>query len=275
MKKYLVDEDTTLKIFTDRRCIQASFCFRALLKEREIKVNAKRVSSDVPLKRGDEVVYFLTPAREQKRGFSVIYEDENVIAVDKESGVDWEAVLFALSEGESVYAIHRLDRNTEGVLLFAKKISARDELCRAFKAHSVKKVYEVLVAGKMPHAHAVEAAYLKKDEKNSKVTVSSSPIGEKIVTEYEVMKVFPDLSLLKVTLHTGRTHQIRAHLAYLGHPVLGDEKYGDSALNKKYHSTRQRLLSKALTVFCGGELAYLKEIPFISQKTYENFPSFA
>ena len=98
MKEYVAEGQDTLKNFTDNRCAPASFCFRALLKAREIRVNGQKVSADVPLKAGDTVRYYLTPAQERKRGFTVVYEDENVLVADKDDGVNSEAVFSAVSE---------------------------------------------------------------------------------------------------------------------------------------------------------------------------------
>ena len=262
LKKFTVQEESTLKIFTDNNYAQASFVFRTLLKEREIKVNGVKVGSDVLLKKGDEVQYFLNPAQEKKQAFAVVYEDENVLVVDKESGVNSEAVFAALQ----LYPIHRLDRNTAGLLILAKTKEAEEELLSAFKERRVEKIYHALVVGKMPKKHAVEEAYLEKGENGVKIGTR----GEKIVTEYEVLEEFADSSLLKITLHTGKTHQIRAHMAYLGHPVVGDEKYGDSAYNKKVHATRQKLLAKSLTLQTEGVLGYLSGKTFTSEKFLKN-----
>lgn len=87
MKSYTVSENATLKEFTDNHCAQASFCFRALLKAREIRVNGERVGRDVPLKAGDSVCYYMTAAQQSKKAFTELYRDENVIVLDKESGV--------------------------------------------------------------------------------------------------------------------------------------------------------------------------------------------
>lgn len=266
MKSYRVTEEISLKNFTDNTCAQASFCFRALLKSRSVRVNGNRVDRDIPLHRGDEVCYYMTAAQEKKSAFEIVYEDENVIVADKESGVNSEAVFSALKERGEVYYIHRLDRNTAGILIFARTAEAERELLSAFREHRTEKIYLALVVGKMPKQHAVEEAYLSKNAASSTVRISPS-VGEKIVTEYEVLSEGGDTSLLKITLHTGKTHQIRAHLAYLGHPVAGDEKYGDSAFNRQNHMTRQRLVAKELLVRCGGALAYLAEKRFLSQKT--------
>ena len=262
MKKFTVQEESTLKTFTDNTYAQASFVFRTLLKEREIKVNGVKVGADILLKKGDEVQYFLTPAQEKKQAFIAIYEDENVLVVDKESGVNSEAVFAALQ----LYPIHRLDRNTAGLLILAKNAKAEGELLAAFKERKVEKIYHALVVGKMPKKHTVEEAYLEKEQNGVKIGTR----GEKIVTEYEVLAEYEDSSLLKITLHTGKTHQIRAHMAYLGHPVVGDEKYGDSAYNKKFHATRQKLLAKSLTLQTEGVLAYLNGKTFQSEKMIKN-----
>ena len=151
-------------------------------------------------------------------------------------------------------------------MVFAKTAQAETELKEAFRERRTDKIYHAVVPGKMPKKHAVEEAYLYKDETRSLVSVGKEPKGDKIVTEYEVLAEGAETSLLKITLHTGKTHQIRAHLAYLKHPVAGDEKYGDSAFNRKIHATRQLLVAKELRLRCTGALAYLAEQTFVSEK---------
>ncbi len=262
MKKFTVQNEDSLQNFTDNHYAQASFCFRTLLKDREIRVNGKKVMENVALREGDEVEYFLTAAQAGKKAFSIVYEDENLYVLDKESGVNSEAVFEALNG----FPVHRLDRNTAGLLLLAKSASAQEELLSAFRERRVEKIYHALVLGKMPQRHEILNAYLKKDERSGLVKISLRPEGEKIVTEYEVLEEREETSLLKITLHTGKTHQIRAHLAFVGHPIVGDEKYGDSAYNRSVHRTRQMLLAKSLSLQTKGSLSDFSGRVFVSDR---------
>lgn len=259
MKKFTVTAAADLKTFTDSVYPQGSFAFAALLRAKDIRVNGVRTGKNVPLRAGDEVVYYTTPAQEEKASHRVIYADENVVVCDKFSGVSTEALLCELSEKGEFYAVHRLDRNTEGAIVFAKNRAAESELVSAFKERRVKKTYLALCKNNFKRAGGVLTAYLKKDEKRAEVEVSDAPRRGfvQIVTEYRVVKAEGELALAEIALHTGKTHQIRAHMAHIGCPLLGDEKYGDRTLNDKYGARRQRLVSKSLSFDCGGKLAYL------------------
>ncbi len=265
MKEFVVEREQTLRAFTDNTYAQASFCFRALLARRDIRVNGVRTGEDVLLRAGDTVRYYTTPSEEGKTAFAVLYEDGHILVCDKESGVNSEAVFSALREKGAV-PVHRLDRNTEGLLLFAKDGEAEEELLRCFRERRIEKRYLALVFGKMETRGAVLHAYLQKDGKNSRVFVSEKGAGEEIVTEYRVLEERGETSLLLVTLHTGKTHQIRAHLAHIGHPVVGDEKYGDSRKNAALHAARQKLVAKELVLHPRGLLSYLDGKTFVSQK---------
>jgi len=189
-----------------------------------------------------------------------------ILVIDKESGVNSEAVFSALC-GEGIFFIHRLDRNTEGLMVFARTRAAEEALLSAFRERRVEKRYRAEVLGKFNRKQAVCTAYLKKDSAHARVMVSASPVGERIVTEYRVLEEREETSILEVILHTGKTHQIRAHMAFLGHPVAGDTKYGDAAYNAAHHLTRQRLLAKQLS-FCGTGLPeYLSGKTFVSSRT--------
>ncbi len=267
MLQLTVDEPQNLKDFTDDHYAQAGFFWNALLRAREIKVNGKRVDRDCPLQVGDVVTYYLTPKQENKPAFYTVYEDDDILVVDKESGVNSAAVFAALLRREEVYFIHRLDRNTKGLLVFAKTVSAEDVLLSAFKEHRIEKKYHALCLGTPPKQADMLTAYLKKDATRSFVKVAATPIGggEKIVTEYRVLATEGGLTKLEVTLHTGKTHQIRAHLAYIGCPVVGDMKYGDEGKNKVLKTARQCLVAKTLSFSLEGRFAYLNEKNFQSR----------
>lgn len=270
MKKFVVRENDSLKNFTDNTFPQGSFYFSTLLKKRDIRVNNVKVDSNVRLKIGDEVIYYTTPAQENKKSYSIVYEDENLLVLDKESGVNSEGLFNELSQNGEYYFIHRLDRNTEGLIVFAKNVRTKEELLRAFKMRTIDKVYHAVCVGTLKKESAVLTACLIKDADSSTVKITET-VGQKIVTEYKLIKnINEELNLLEITLHTGKTHQIRAHMAYIHCPVLGDEKYGCSEINKKYAVTRQCLLAKKLTFHCTGKLSYLNGKTFLSQKNLEN-----
>lgn len=269
MLEIVSDKTQTLKEFTENHYAQASFFWNTLLRNKDIKVNGKRVSKDVRLFKGDVVRYYLTEKQAQKSAFHLLYEDENVLIVDKESGVNSEAVFSALSRERPCYFIHRLDRNTQGLLAFALNETSETELLRAFKHRQVEKRYHALCFGNFPKDKDVLCAYLKKDAERSLVKIFDTPVngGEEIITEYEVVERLGETTLAEITLHTGKTHQIRAHLAHVGCPIVGDMKYGDAEKNKALGRARQCLVAKRLCFQTSGVLAYLNGKEFTSAFT--------
>lgn len=269
MLELISDKDQTLKEFTDNAYAQASFFFRALLKNKDVKVNGKKTGTDVALKAGDVVCYYLTKKQEEKPAFHIVYEDGNILVVDKESGVNSEAVFAALvrSYGTDCRFIHRLDRNTQGLMVFARNATAESELLRAFKDKDVKKTYHALCFGSFETKSQTMTAYLKKDEQRALVRIYDEPKkgAERIVTEYTVLGEKDGVTKAEITLHTGKTHQIRAHFAHIGHAVVGDMKYGDGARNKERNATRQCLVAKYLSFRSDGELSYLNGKTFVSK----------
>jgi 23S rRNA pseudouridine955/2504/2580 synthase len=184
------------------------------------------------------------PARE----FPVLYEDDYLLVVNKPAGVAVhggsgvsfgviEQLRQARPEARFLELVHRLDKETSGILLVAKKRSALTTLQDQFRNRQIGKTYSALVKGCWPSSRKVIDVALHKylnaeGERRVRATHEQDEQGRRSITLVDVVKEFADCTLLDVTIKTGRTHQIRVHLTHEGHPILGDEKYGDFALNK-------------------------------------------
>lgn len=244
-----------------------------LLRTRQVKVNSARVNEDVFLKQGDRVDVYYSSA--ERVLYGEIYSDENVIVVDKKSGCDSVEVFEKLkSEYGEVYFVHRLDRNTSGVMIFSRNKLSESALLNGFKKRDFVKIYRALVFGRMKEKSAVLVAYLVKDAENSFVKIYDSQVRDSvpIKTGYKVIEEYENgTSLLDVELYTGKTHQIRAHLAHEGHFVVGDGKYGDNDFNRSLGVKSQMLKAVRLTLrFSGGVLKYLDGKTFTAVS--EDFP---
>lgn len=238
-----------------------------------LSVNNERVKPSQKLRQGDEVTLLdslndnlKTGPSELKQNIDVLYQDDAVIVVDKPAGVLVHPT--EKDEGEPTLArhfaslieqdgtaragiVHRLDKDTSGVMVLARTLVAAEDLRAQFKARSVAKSYWALVWGKMADERArIELPMARSRSTPTKMSVT--PEGRSAVTEYEVTAEYDDYSLLYVRILTGRMHQIRVHFAYLGHPVVGDEVYGKQPTPPSL--SRQFLHAHALTfTIPGGE----------------------
>ena len=255
-----------------QRTVQQSFA------RRDVKLDGKRVKPDIRVFAGQKVELF---CMEQTTPLvDVVYEDDDVLLINKRAGVSVEpdekggvtltelALKHVRQKNPDAWppkACHRLDNQTCGLTLFAKNERAESILTHAFKERTMDKRYICLVRGMMKPPSATCKAYLLKDAKAAHVTIHDDAVkgARPIITEYETLESGP-ISRLLVHLVTGRTHQIRAHMAALGHPLLGDDVYGDRAFNRQQKvQGRLCLCAARLTLDTGGEL------PQLDGKTFE------
>ena len=238
-----------------------SFMYKSI-RTKKIKLNRRRAEPDTMLAEGDEIQLFIRDeffgSPEDDRGalwrikpeLCVVFEDENIILINKRPGVlvheddegrdntllmHLRAYLCQKGEydpaSEQSFApsfCNRIDRNTGGIVIAAKNAAALREMDERIRAREVKKFYLCAVHGVMPKKSDVLEASLRKDEKTNTVKVIDSPAPGylTIKTGYRVLAERDGNSLLEIELFTGRTHQIRAHMAHIGHPLLGEGKYG-------------------------------------------------
>lgn len=256
-----------------------------ILRKGEIRVNKKRIKPEYRLQEQDEIR--VPPIRIATKNQNVplsktanllekriIYEDEQIIIINKPSGIashGGSGINFGVIEimralrpnARFLELVHRLDRDTSGCMILAKKRSALVELHALLRTGKITKTYLALVKGSWESGKKmVNLPLVKNQLQSGERIVRVNKEGKEAITEFKLIKKFVQASLVEAILHTGKTHQIRVHTAYLGHPIAGDEKYGDKEFNKTLrHSGLKRLFLHAKTIkfiFTSGQNIEIK-----------------
>ena len=295
------DENQRLDKFLTKLCrnMPQSFMYKAIRKK-NIKVNGKKSEISYRLCAGDKVDLYINDEffedaeyndsyRSLTPKLNIIYEDENILLMDKPSGLivhddDTEKVNTLLNhmkaylfqkgeynpdeENSFVPSLcNRIDRNTAGIVIAAKNAMSLKILNDKIKLREIKKYYLCLVEGKLKKKSDILTGYLVKNTDQNRVYIHNEKINgaKSIATKYKVLREGNLTSLVEVELLTGRTHQIRAHFASIGHPLAGDGKYGTNEFNKRIKMKTQALCSYKLKFDFKDE----NELSYLDGKVFE------
>jgi len=292
LKEQIITPDDSGKRVSD--CVRAALpdlpesMIRRIFAARDVKLDGIRVSRGEAVHAGQMLRIYVPDipgsADQAASALDVVYEDDDVLLVNKRAGISVEAdarggVTLTDLCAEHVRkrnpgafppaACHRLDNRTCGLCLFAKNPKSLEILQDVFRSRTLEKYYVCLVRGIMKPPSALCRAWLVKDARRAcvRITDHPEPDAKPIETGYETLQSGP-VSRLRVHLVTGRTHQIRAHLAALGHPVLGDDLYGDREFNRREKARSLKLCAVSLKLDTGGRL------PAVDGRTFTVNPPF-
>ena len=254
-----------------------------LIKEENIKVNDKKTKSSYKIEMGDTIEVFIPEKKEidlvpQNISINILYEDNDIAVIDKkaglvihpsyghESGTLVNAIMFHINDLSGINGeirpgiVHRLDKDTSGLIIIAKNDKAHNKLSEMFKNKEINKTYLAIVKGSLGKDTGRLETQMGRDLKDRKKMSVLKIGGKTAITNYEVLDKNDKFSLVRVNIETGRTHQIRVHMKYLGYPILGDSVYG-----KESKSVKRQMLHAYKLEFIhpvtGKEMIIKSEIP--------------
>ncbi len=280
--------------------IPASMMYKSI-RTKNIKVNKKRCTPDQRLCEGDLVdiwlkdEFFEQPPHKYdfinaSDKLEIVYEDDNILIANKPQGLivhpddryEPDTLIFRIQkylynngtynpEDEQSFTpalVNRIDRNTCGMVISAKNATALRILNAKMKSREIQKKYLCIVCGKPNQSEATLEGFLEKNEQQNRVYIEKkkSSLGKTIKTHYKTLATINNFSLVEVDLLTGRTHQIRAHMSSIGHPLLGDGKYGTNKVNRASGYNKQTLCSYKLTF---GFKTDAEDLNYLCGKTFE------
>lgn len=267
-----------------------------LIEEQNVLVNGKTVKANYKLRAADEIVIHLPvpkilAAKPEDIPLDIVYEDDSLLVVNKPQGMvvhpaygNYEGTLVnalmahckgSLSQINGIIRpgiVHRIDKDTSGLLLVAKDNETHLSLAEQIKAHSVNRKYMAVTIGGLKEEEGTVNAPIGRDPKNRKKMAIVSQNSKEAITHYRVLERFDGFTLIECKLETGRTHQIRVHMASLNKPILGDPVYGPKN-NKRFPDLTGQLLHAYQIGFLhpktGEYMEFSKEPPELFQKTLE------
>lgn len=309
MKEIIIDKNENeqrLDRFLKKYLAKAPQGFvQKMIRKKNVKVNGVKAKPEITIFEGDIIQLFLSDETIEKfiavKGPirsklipNIIYEDDNIILINKESGVlshgagesdGFEEnivdsmISYLIEKGDYVPRIektftpsicNRLDRNTPGIVIGAKNYNSLKAINDAIKNYHIRRFYKTIVKGEVKRDFQAEGYLTKDEDKNIvKISLGNTEGSKKIVTDIQVLSLANNYTLLEIELITGRTHQIRGHLASLGYPVIGDRKYGNKSINQYFlenYKLENQWLHGYKIQFNGleGELEYLNGKEFLS-----------
>lgn len=291
MKKFIIgksDAGKRLDRFMEEEAGWPRSLLMKAIRTKKLKVNGKKQEAAYRTEEGDEIVSYVLE-RTGESDFSVVYEDDNILIADKKAGllcmdstgktkrtlIDGVNAYLAEKRGKPAYMVHRIDFHTSGLMVIAKTEESKEILDRLIKNRQIHKTYLCVAWGTMEQKSGTLTHYLFKDAKKNKVFLSTVPVkgAKTAVMSYRVKAEKNGLSLVECDLLTGRTHQIRSQLASIGHPLLGDDKYGKKEINRRYREKGQLLCACRLSFEVKGKnsLSYLDGRSFtVPQVSFRN-----